>query len=95
MISLELSTFFWSSLILIKAVSFRELKPVGEAFEVGLSFRNFFRYRSVPRREFLTDKSEDERRRGSVPVHAGSSSKGHFWQNQHVVSWSRGLVISW
>ena len=20
----------------------------------------------------------------------GSSSKGHFWQNQHVVSWSRG-----
>ena len=21
---------------------------------------------------------------------SGSSSKGHFWQNQHVVSWSRG-----
>ena len=27
----------------------------------------------------------------NVPVFiSGSSSKGHFWQNQHVVSWSRG-----
>ena len=28
--------------------------------------------------------------RGDASGLSGSYSKGHFWQNQHVVSWSRG-----